>query len=208
MTRTRTRRLALFLTALVLAGSAATIGYLLLAPSTSSLPSPSSLLGSGLPAAPEHADGEVPDGTTVVDDDIPAVGNLDPELLAAVRRAAEDAAAEDLTFFVNGGWRSAAYQERLLREAVDEYGSEEEAARWVATPETSAHVSGDAIDIGMFAAAAWLDEHGDAYGLCRIYDNEPWHFELRPDAVTEGCPTMYWDPTFDPRMTGGSISEE
>ena len=32
----------------------------------------------------------------------------------------------------------------------------QEAARWVATPNTSAHVSGDAVDIGPSGAAAWL----------------------------------------------------
>ena len=53
----------------------------------------------------------------------------------------------------------------------------------MATPDTSAHVSGDAVDIGPSDAAAWLSEHGAAYGLCRIYGNEPWHYELRPEAL-------------------------
>ena len=79
------------------------------------------------------------------------------------------------------------------------YGSEEEAARWVATPSTSAHVSGDAVDIGRSDATAWLSEHGAEYGLCQIYSNEPWHYELRPAAVDHGCPPMYADPTHDPR---------
>ena len=86
------------------------------------------------------------------------------------------------------------------REAVSEYGSEEEAARWVATPDTSPHVSGDAVDIGPSDATAWLSEHGAEYGLCQIYGNEPWHYELRPEAVDHGCPPMYADPTHDPRM--------
>ena len=80
------------------------------------------------------------------------------------------------------------------------YGSEREAARWVATPSTSAHVSGDAVDIGPVGATAWLAEHGAAYGLCRVYGNEPWHYELRPEAIAHGCPPMYADPTQDPRM--------
>jgi hypothetical protein len=70
----------------------------------------------------------------------------------------------------------------------------------VATAETSAHVSGDAVDIGPFDAAAWLSEHGAEYGLCQIYSNEPWHYELRPEAIDQGCPPMYSDPTHDPRM--------
>jgi D-alanyl-D-alanine carboxypeptidase len=155
---------------------------------------------------PEHpdalgeADGSVPDGTTVFDDEILGVANLDPALLGALRRAATDAADDRVEFFVNSGWRSPKYQERLLREAIPKYGSEKEAARWVATPKTSAHVSGDAVDIGPFDATAWLSEHGAKHGLCQIYSNEPWHYELRPEAIDDGCPPMYADPTHDPRM--------
>ncbi len=101
---------------------------------------------------------------------------------------------------VDSGWRSPEYQEQLFREAVSKYGSDEAAARWVATPSTSAHVSGNAVDIGHVDAAAWLSEHGTRYGLCQIYRNEPWHYELRPQATALGCPPMYADPTHDPRM--------
>lgn len=146
------------------------------------------------------ADGAVPDGVTVFDDEIPAVANLDPDLLRTLRQAATDAAGDGVTFYVNSGWRSPRYQEQLFREAVSKYGSEKEAARWVATPDTSAHVSGDAVDIGPSDATAWLSEHGPEYGLCQIYRNEPWHYELRPEAVDHGCPPMYADPTHDPRI--------
>jgi zinc D-Ala-D-Ala carboxypeptidase len=61
-------------------------------------------------------------------------------------------------------------------------------------------VSGDAVDIGPSGAAAWLSEHGAKYGLCRIYGNEPWHYELRPEVIDHGCPPMYADPTHDTRM--------
>lgn len=149
-----------------------------------------------------EADGAVPDGTTVFDDEVPGVANLDPALAGALREAAGLAAADGVELRVNSGWRSPAYQEQLLRAAVDEHGSEEEAARWVATPETSLHVSGDAVDVGPSEAAAWLSAHGADQGLCPIYDNEPWHFELRPEAVDDGCPARYADPTEDPRMQG------
>ena len=148
-------------------------------------------------ASPTHVPrSAIPKGTTVFDDDIPGVARLDPALLRALRQAATDAGID---FVVDSGWRSRAYQEKLLRQAVSKYGSEAEAARWVATPNTSAHVSGDAVDLGS-SGAAWLSEYGAQYGLCRIYGNEPWHFELRPDAVAGGCPAMYADPTHDPRM--------
>ena len=147
-----------------------------------------------------EADGAVPDRTTVFDDGVPGVANLDSALLRALRRAATDAASQGIQFFVDSGWRSPEYQERLLHEAVSKYGSEAEAARWVATPTTSAHVSGDAADLGHSDATAWLSVHGAGYGLCQIYGNEPWHYELRASAVDHGCPLMYADPTEDPRM--------
>ena len=144
----------------------------------------------------------------VFDSEVPGVANLDQALLGALRRAATDAAHDGITFFVDSGWRSPAYQEQLLRGAVSEYGSEENAARWVATPNTSAHVSGDAVDIGHTDATAWLSKHGAKYGLCQIYRNEIWHYELRPGAIHGGCPRMYPDPTQDPRMQQSSAVTE
>jgi zinc D-Ala-D-Ala carboxypeptidase len=151
------------------------------------------------PDALGETHGAVPDGTTVFDDQVPGVANLDPALLGALRQAATDAANDGVEFIVDSGWRSQGYQEQLLQQAVLKYGSEEEAARWVATPSTSAHVSGDAVDIGRSDATAWLSERGAAYGLCQIYSNEPWHYELRPEAIEYACPRMYADPTHDPR---------
>jgi zinc D-Ala-D-Ala carboxypeptidase len=147
-----------------------------------------------------EADGAVPDGATVFDDEVPGVAKLDSGLLGALRQAARDAAGDGVEFVVDSGWRSPEYQEQLLREGVLKYGSEEEADLWVATPNTSAHVSGDAVDIGPSGAAAWLSEHGAAYGLCQVYGNEPWHYELRPEAIDDGCPPVYADPSHDPRM--------
>ena len=161
------------------------------------------LPGAGTTAA----DGVLPSDrrVSVHDVDLPAVGRLDPALLDAVQRAADAAAQEGVEFHVTSGWRSVALQAELFRDAVRDYGSEEEAARWAATPETSAHVTGDALDLGDFDATYWLSLHGAAYGLCQIYANESWHFELRPDAVTEGCPPQYPDPTHDPRMRAASL---
>jgi zinc D-Ala-D-Ala carboxypeptidase len=190
----------------VIAAIAAALGYQLLASSSataslsSTAASPIDVLRGEHRGALGEADGAVPDGTTVFDDEIPGVANLDPALLGALRQAATDAADDGVEFFVDSGWRSPEYQEQLLHEAVSEYGSEKGAARWVATPNTSAHVSGDAVDIGPFDATAWLSEHGAKYGLCQIYSNEPWHYELRPEAIDHGCPPMYADATHDPRM--------
>ena len=199
---------------MVVAAIASTLVYQSLASSSSTAVSPVDIPrtddrgASGEGAVPPREqrralgeeDGAVPRGTSVFDDAVPGVANLDPALLEALRQSAIAAANDGVVLFVDSGWRSPAYQEHLLHEAVSEYGSEREAARWVATPRTSAHVSGDAVDIGPREAAAWLSDHGAAYGLCQIYANEPWHYELRPDAVDRGCPPMYADPTRDPRM--------
>jgi len=123
------------------------------------------------------------------------VTNLDPALLGALRQAATEAAYDGVEIYVDSGWRSPKYQELLLREAISKYGSKEDAVRWVATPNTSAHVSGDAVDLGPSVATAWLSEHGAKYGLCQIYRNEPWHYELRPEAIDHGCPPLYADAT-------------
>jgi hypothetical protein len=208
----------------VIAAIAAARGYQVLAPSSSTAAAPTDVLRSQHREVPPstapsidvprteprvrgeprgalgEADGAIPDGTTVFAGRVPGVANLDPALLGALRRAATDAASDGVTFYVDSGWRSRTYQEQLLREAVSKYGSKKEAARWVATPATSAHVSGDAVDIGHTDATRWLSDHGRRYGLCQIYGNEPWHYELRREAVDQGCPSMYADPTRDPRM--------
>ena len=183
--RIRIRRLRVAVLLVAVATIAAVLGHQSPASAPSSTASPTHV--------PRSA---IPEGTTVFDDDVPGVARLDPALLRALRQAATDAGID---FVVDSGWRSRAYQEKLLRQAVSKYGSEAEAARWVATPNRSAHVSGDAVDLGS-SGAAWLSEYGAQYGLCRIYGNEPWHYELRPDAAVRGCPAMYADPTHDPRM--------
>jgi D-alanyl-D-alanine carboxypeptidase len=197
--RVRIRRTRVAGLLIVIAAIAAAVGYQA-ASSSSTAASPGHLLRAELRGALGEADSAVPDGTTVFDDQVAGVAKLDPDLLAALRRAATDAAEGGVELYVDSGWRSPAYQEQLFQQAVSKYGSAAAAARWVAPPNRSAHVSGDAVDIGPTDAARWLSERGAEYGLCQIYGNEPWHYELRPEAVDHGCPAMYADPTQDPRM--------
>ena len=204
--RIRIRRTRVASLLVVIAAIAATLGDQLLASSSSTASSATTVASPTVALRTEHsgalgeADGAVPNGTTVFDDEVPGVAKLDRALLRALRQAATDAAADGVTFYVDSGWRSPRYQEHLLRQAILKYGSEMAAVRWVATPSTSAHVSGEAVDIGPVAATAWLSAHGATYGLCQIYSNEPWHYELRPDVIDHGCPPMYPDPAHDPRM--------
>lgn len=142
----------------------------------------------------------LPEVASVYDTSFPGIGQLNPALLEALQLAASSAAAEGIEFNVNSGWRSPALQLQLQRDAVEQYGSAGEAARWVASPETSAHVLGDAVDVGPFDASYWLQTYGAQFGLCQVYANESWHFELRAAAPAEGCPLMYENATEDPAM--------
>ena len=125
-------------------------------------------------------DGYIAVGSSVsaFDEHLPAIAKLDPDLRAAVQAAATAAIADGVEFVVSSGWRSPAYQQSLLDAATVQYGSLAEARKWVNTPERSAHVTGDAVDIGFTDADSWLSQHGADYGLCQIYTNEMWHFEL------------------------------
>lgn len=138
-------------------------------------------------------DGVIPDmsGFTI-DTEIPAIAQLDPDLRAALAAATAAAAADDQPIYINSGWRSMRYQQQLFDEAVTLYASEEIARQFVATPELSAHTTGNAVDIETLDAQLWLQEHGYEFGLCQIFSNERWHFEL---ATTPGgaCPDMLTD---------------
>ena len=125
------------------------------------------------------------------------LNRLDPDLLDAIQAAASDARDDGIRMVVTSGWRSKAHQRRLFDEAVTRYGTAEEAHRYVSPPDTSEHVSGDAVDIGPTDAADWLSRHGADYGLCQIFANEIWHYEL---ATTPGgrCPEMYADSSSRP----------
>jgi LAS superfamily LD-carboxypeptidase LdcB len=145
--------------------------------------------------APAHGqdDGNIPENGSVspFDNDNPAIRNLDPQLRAAVQQAAQDARRR-VEFKVTSGWRSKDYQQHLLDQAVARYGSLGEARKFVNTPEKSTHVSGKAVDIGPTNAADWLVQHGAKYGLCQVYSNEMWHFELLT-APGGDCPPLRSD---------------
>ncbi|OOC54244.1 MULTISPECIES: M15 family metallopeptidase [Nocardiopsis] len=139
-------------------------------------------------------DGDLPDDLSVTpfDTGYPAIAKLDGALLAAVQEAARNALEEGIVLHVTSGWRSEEYQRHLFDEAVVRYGSREEAGRFVETSGESAHVTGEAIDIGPTDAADWVVRRGSAYGLCQVYANEMWHFELLTEPGGD-CPDLLSD---------------
>ena len=143
------------------------------------------LAAAGVAAADadDTAGGGLPAGQRLSPFDLlsPAVNRLDPALLDAVERAANDATADGITIGLTSGWRSPEFQQQLFDDAVVQYGSVEIANQYVASPQVSKHVIGKAVDVGPAAADDWLIRNGQAYGLCQIYANEIWHFELAAD---------------------------
>ena len=111
-----------------------------------------------------------------------------------VRFLAAQAAAKLAGFNIRitSGFRSQQLQERLFNNAVKKYGSENEASKWVLPKDVSHHPWGIAIDVnypGDRKAVKWLEENGSVFGLCRVYENEWWHFEP-VIAPGEPCPPM------------------
>ncbi|TMS53413.1 peptidase [Mycobacterium sp. DBP42] len=141
-----------------------------------------------------QGDGSLADGQVLTPYDVqnPAIGRLDPRLLAAIQNAADAAAADGVTMTITSGWRSAEFQQSLLDQAVQTYGSFAAARRYVQTPTASRHVTGEAVDVGGPQADHWLIANGGRFGLCQIYANELWHFELVADAAGN-CPPLQPD---------------
>jgi zinc D-Ala-D-Ala carboxypeptidase len=118
------------------------------------------------------------------------VSRLDPALRHAFAVARRDAASQGIELTITSGWRSHAEQAALFAAAIRKYGSAAEASHWVLPAGESDHERGLAIDVGPAAGAAWLDANGVHYGLCRRYQNEPWHFELLAPALGQACPAL------------------
>ena len=147
------------------------------------------IVGAAAGTAVSHADMQALSPYDVAN---PAVGYLNPALLTAVQQAANAAASDGVTMTITSGWRSPEFQQQLLDDAVATYGSLAAARQFVQTPQRSHHVLGQAVDIGGPAADQWLIANGARFGLCRIYANELWHFELAADAAGN-CPPLMAD---------------
>lgn len=176
--------------ALVAVGCAAALGMV---PSTGAPAPPIELADYGYAMDPpaDPGDGSLPNGRTLTPFDVqdPAIGRLDPQLLSAIQNAATAAASDGVTMTITSGWRSPKFQQRLLDDAVQTYGGLAVARQYVEMPEKSKHVIGEAVDVGGAGVDHWLVANGARFGLCQIYANEPWHFELATDPQSN-CPAL------------------
>lgn len=118
---------------------------------------------------------------------------LDDQVLLRFKAAQAAAKENGVRIYIASGFRSLARQQYLFNQAVKKYGNQSEAAKWVSPPEYSHHPQGLAMDINYpndRAGAKWLENHGSTFGLCRVFENEWWHFE---PVIAPGwkCPKMF-----------------
>ena len=135
------------------------------------------------PSGVDTWSGWLPDGRTFSPFDTVSqpVTRLDPLLLRAIQDATRAAAAQGVNIMLTSGWRSRGFQQRLFADAVRQYGSVDVAQQFVASPDGSKHVLGQAVDVAGTGVSEWLIRNGAQFGLCQIYANENWHFELAVD---------------------------
>jgi hypothetical protein len=116
-----------------------------------------------------------------------AVDNLDAAFatnLAAMMEDAPPGIREGLGLM--SGYRSEERQAELWAEALQKYGSEAEARKWVAPPGNSYHNSGQAVDLSWNGKSLkdapkevidWVHANAGKYGMYFPMAHEPWHIE-------------------------------
>jgi LAS superfamily LD-carboxypeptidase LdcB len=114
-------------------------------------------------------------------------------VIAGWQKATKTAAAAGITLCLNDGKRSRAQQQAQFDDYAEQYG-EQVAEQLVLPPNKSAHVVGIAIDVQPADGYRWLQNTAGSLGFCRMYDNEPWHFEFNPAYTHTGCPDRLPEP--------------
>ena len=123
---------------------------------------------------------------------------LDKQFMYRFKAAQAAAKKDGEKIYIVSGFRTLSRQKTLFANAVRKYGSTAEASKWVAPPLISHHPWGTAIDVNYPnepVGAGWLEVHGSKYGLCRVFENEWWHFE---PVIAPGwkCPALVPDATY------------
>ena len=123
---------------------------------------------------------------------------VDKQLMNRFKAAQAAAKKDGQALYIASGFRTLSRQKTLFAQAVRKYGSAKEASKWVAPPLVSHHPWGVAIDVNYPdepVGAGWLEINGSKFGLCRVFENEWWHFE---PVIAPGwkCPALVPDATF------------
>lgn len=118
---------------------------------------------------------------------------LNPEYAARVAQMLQAADAElgPRALTITSAYRSPELQAELFRAAVQKYGSEAAARKWVAPPGKSRHNFGMAVDFadpngGLLRdpnspQARWIAQNAARFGLAVPMSWEPWQVELAGD---------------------------
>ena len=125
-------------------------------------------------------------------------GQIDKQLMNRFKAAQAAAKKDGQVLYIASGFRSLSRQKTLFTQAIKKYGTAAEASKWVAPPLVSHHPWGVAIDVNYPdepVGAGWLEINGAKFGLCRVFENEWWHFE---PVIAPGwkCPALVADATF------------
>lgn len=106
--------------------------------------------------------------------------NFNSDMGNALERFLADAQSAGHDIQIYSGFRSNDRQAELFANAVEQYGSEAAARRYVAPPGRSQHNHGNAADLryGNDAAKEWAHANAERYGLNFRMDWEPWHIEF------------------------------
>lgn len=93
--------------------------------------------------------------------------------------------------FIKSGYRPLAEQQAAHDQAAAQFG-DINANRWVADPQSSNHVTGQAVDLGGDLQVA--SQLAPQFGLVAPMNWEPWHFEFPSTAQTSASPDAYTVP--------------
>jgi hypothetical protein len=120
---------------------------------------------------------------------------IHPQLLARFLSAQAAAKEEGVDMSIDSGFRTVETQNYLYQRAIKEHKTPEEAIKWVLPGDLSRHPWGLALDVNLNhdkSGASWLEANGATFGLCRVYENEWWHFEplIAPGGI---CPPLLPD---------------
>jgi zinc D-Ala-D-Ala carboxypeptidase len=120
---------------------------------------------------------------------------LNPQVLARFLSAQAAAKAEGIKMTIDSGYRNLETQNYLFQQAIKKHKTSEEAIKWVLPGDLSRHPWGLALDVNLNhdkSGASWLEANGATFGLCRVYENEWWHFEplIAPGGI---CPPLLPD---------------
>lgn len=137
----------------------------------------------------------------------PGTTSLNPEVQRRFDEAKVAAKVDGVNLYIQSGYRSMELQTKLFKDAIRKYGSTDEASKWVSPPSVSRHPQGIAIDVNYPAdpvGAKWLELNGFKFGLCRVFENEWWHFEPNI-APGQKCPPRYANAMEREALTVGDI---